>query len=332
MPRFRISLCDCSSLLTRFINWFEQSSVLYALDYFVRRILGKVLVFFVYGLLSFITFVIVTIVLPFESLHKPQWLIYILCVTAVYFVFSIIYYYQKACKTPPGSPKKKHAMPFCYRCQNHKPYNAHHCGICGICVLDMGKSNCRKTFDYFMFSDHHCIWINQCVGANNHRYFLQFIGFLAGGCLVFTLVAWPTFYKNYWGYTPNESFCGLQELSTLPWRNNFCKYGTEFVSTSIFFSYALAIVVFFLVGGLFWWNFSLISSGQTYIDFLQNGGERGCLRQVTWPFDSENFSNNWKRFLGLRNGRTFLCNILLPSTHLPTTDDDMEDLTELVVV
>lgn len=42
MPRFRISLCDWSTFLSRFLDWFEQSSMLYALEYFARRILGKV--------------------------------------------------------------------------------------------------------------------------------------------------------------------------------------------------------------------------------------------------------------------------------------------------
>mmetsp|Transcript_15722 Transcript_15722/g.39983 ORF Transcript_15722/g.39983 Transcript_15722/m.39983 type:complete len:310 (-) Transcript_15722:2059-2988(-) len=51
---------------------------------------------------------------------------------------------------------------FCSKCQDFKPQRAHHCSICGKCVLRM---------------DHHCPWINNCVGLRNHRPFVVFIAF-----------------------------------------------------------------------------------------------------------------------------------------------------------
>lgn len=48
----------------------------------------------------------------------------------------------------------------CSKCKLPKIPRSKHCSICDICV------------DKF---DHHCVWINQCVGANNYRYFLLFI-------------------------------------------------------------------------------------------------------------------------------------------------------------
>ncbi|KAF9463502.1 DHHC palmitoyltransferase-domain-containing protein [Collybia nuda] len=41
-----------------------------------------------------------------------------------------------------------------------KPYRAHHCRNCGTCVLKY---------------DHHCPWIGQCVGARNHKFFVNFV-------------------------------------------------------------------------------------------------------------------------------------------------------------
>ena len=48
----------------------------------------------------------------------------------------------------------------CQYCNEIKPLRTHHCSICGICVLKM---------------DHHCPWINNCIGQNNQRYFLLFL-------------------------------------------------------------------------------------------------------------------------------------------------------------
>lgn len=51
----------------------------------------------------------------------------------------------------------------CKICKDIKPPRAHHCSICNLCVLKM---------------DHHCPWIDNCVGFHNHRYFLSLILYL----------------------------------------------------------------------------------------------------------------------------------------------------------
>lgn len=61
---------------------------------------------FIYAILSFMIFVIFAIVLPFESLHKPMWVIYVLLAFAVYLVVNIVYHYRKASTTPPGRPPR----------------------------------------------------------------------------------------------------------------------------------------------------------------------------------------------------------------------------------
>ncbi|KAL1360213.1 hypothetical protein HN51_005569 [Arachis hypogaea] len=49
---------------------------------------------------------------------------------------------------------------YCRKCSQPKPARCHHCSVCGRCVLKM---------------DHHCIWVVNCVGALNYKYFILFL-------------------------------------------------------------------------------------------------------------------------------------------------------------
>ncbi|KAG7197605.1 hypothetical protein KM043_006043 [Ampulex compressa] len=66
----------------------------------------------------------------------------------------------------------------CTRCETYRPPKAQHCRICKRCVRRM---------------DHHCPWINNCVGERNQKYFIQFlvyVGMLALYAITLVIASW----------------------------------------------------------------------------------------------------------------------------------------------
>uniref|UniRef100_A0A673GMY1 Palmitoyltransferase n=1 Tax=Sinocyclocheilus rhinocerous TaxID=307959 RepID=A0A673GMY1_9TELE len=57
---------------------------------------------------------------------------------------------------------------FCTSCMMRKPMRANHCFSCNACVAKQ---------------DHHSIWINGCIGARNHPYFVLFLVALSFLCM-----------------------------------------------------------------------------------------------------------------------------------------------------
>lgn len=151
--------------------------------------------------------------------------------------------------------KKKNMCP---TCKIEKPPRSKHCSVCDICV---------EKFD------HHCIWLNQCVGRRNYKWFLSFIFLHILICLYGGVAGILVFLGEK--KKIDESGVQFQNLKTgekfAPTLMINLKY--FFLSEERHFGIVLCIciVMFFVLGGFLWYHLNLAVNNMTTNESFKRG-------------------------------------------------------------
>ncbi|QLQ82407.1 hypothetical protein HG537_0H01690 [Torulaspora globosa] len=127
---------------------------------------------FYISLYGYILYVLVQQVLP--TIQSRLWLIekvviipILLLSTPILGLLSMLIPPETTTNHSPGSPDQYepdgiiyHPGTICRTCHLTKPARSKHCNICQACIL---------------VADHHCIWVNNCIGKGNYVYFFAFL-------------------------------------------------------------------------------------------------------------------------------------------------------------
>jgi len=257
------------------------------------RALGPIFVLIGISIISGVVYVLFYEVTPYyvaEGVDTLAWLTGTVwglshLAASAFLLFNVLFNYSMAIFVSPGeSPKltpeeSQHVESLmksetnvrrgegftriCKFCKKPKPPRTHHCHICKSCVLRM---------------DHHCPWVSNCVGFNNHKYFVLFLMYLWLGCLYVAVLSFFPFYA-------------------------FTNYRTQYTGskTAVLFVFVMALSVMIAVGMLLGWHIYLVLTSQTTIEFYYNKNKARNARARGEVYHNEydlGYAKNWKIFFG----------------------------------
>ncbi|KAI7737233.1 hypothetical protein M8C21_012120 [Ambrosia artemisiifolia] len=186
-------------------------------------------------------------------------------------------------------PENRQALGYCRYCRNGKPPRCHHCSVCQRCVLKM---------------DHHCVWVVNCVGARNYKFFLLFLLYTFLETTMDTIVLLPSFlkfFKEAAGHTNSASDLAL-----------------TFLTFVLNVAFALSLLCFIIM------HASLLSSNTTSVEVYEKKGA------VRWKYDLGR-KKNFEQVFGMRKALWLLPLFAkedlenIPALHgldFPTCSDD----------
>jgi len=186
----------------------------------------------------------------------------------------------KACRTDPGMITDENVDELCQifewdkqiffegecpTCQLKKPARSKHCSLCNCCVARF---------------DHHCIWLNNCVGAGNHKWFLGFLfwhlvlcfyGAGLGSVIAFDLVMQKDLFNAVFVDPVTKERHKASYMIIMQYM-----LATEGM---VLFVTALCLIMGLVLCGFFMWHLNLVRIGTTTNELSKWNYYRWCMKQ-----------------------------------------------------
>ncbi|KAI3741416.1 hypothetical protein L1987_59088 [Smallanthus sonchifolius] len=153
--------------------------------------------------------------------------------------------------TSLDEPENRQALGYCRYCRNGKPPRQR-------CVLKM---------------DHHCVWVVNCVGARNYKFFLLFLFYTFLETTMDTVVLLPSFIKFFREGTGHS--------------NSASDLALTFLTFVLNVAFALSLLCFIIM------HASLLSSNTTSVEVYEKKGV------VRWKYDLGR-KTNFEQVFGTR--------------------------------
>lgn len=303
--------------------------------------LGPAFIVAVFLLTSVVCFICYYVGLPWWWATSPSVTVF-LVILGNWLLLNVAFHYFMATFTAPGQPPEElisNAVSICKKCIAPKPPRTHHCSVCNKCILKY---------------DHHCPWLSNCVGYRNHRYFFLYMAYTTLGVIFICVFGIKIGYEGLWKYADEEAWTEGENEHLVGHSVRFNLTGhavpvaemNDYEMDGIFprvhalpeaaapmysalehrmitFMAITCVAVLLSLGTLTVMHAKQIHRGETSVESHINKSETGRLAKLNKkyinPYDFGP-QENWRQFLGLKHGRTFLRHVLLPSAHRPEGD------------
>jgi palmitoyltransferase ZDHHC9/14/18 len=159
---------------------------------------------------------------------------------------------------------------YCKTCNIWRPPRCYHCRVCDSCVETL---------------DHHCVWLNNCVGRRNYRYFFTFVSTatVLGLYLAFASLGHVIAYHSQRHVSLTTSI----NHNRVPF--------AMFIYGLVGFAYPFALWMYHLL---------LVGKGETTREYLAS--RRFPKAERHRPFTQGNFIKNWLTVLARPKPPTYL--------------------------